>query len=69
MYMQALTLAFCLHRMFMLWRKRYRASIRVDTGSRNTPFTRSCRHQAKVFKTHVHDVCCNCSMFARCFCL
>jgi len=32
----------------------------------DTPFTRSSKHLANTFKIHVHDVCCNCSTFARC---
>ena len=31
-----------------------------------SPFTRSSKHQANVFKIHVHDVCSNCLMFAWC---
>jgi len=32
----------------------------------HTPFTRSSKHPANAFKIHVHDVCSNCSRFARC---
>jgi len=46
-------------------RRSVRALSIVEVGP-YTPFIRSSKHQADVFKIHVRDVWCNCLMFAWC---
>jgi len=38
----------------------------LSSSNSNTSFTWSIKHQANVFKMHVHDVCSNYLTFARC---